>query len=346
MDSRRAHATAPRPPRRWGRILLVTLLVILIAVFAVVLLLWQRVAAFNDRVSSAPATSSALFGPLGGSEPVNVAFFGYAGAERGGDYLSDSISILSIDPRTDTTTVIPIPRDLWVEGRPEIPENGKINEAFRNGYEAGGLELAGETARAVLSAVTGLDIHHWLAIDFAGFRELVDAVDGVTIDNPTAFSYTTDEASFAAQRWSGSFPAGEIHLGGEEALLYTRARYTSVTTESSDFARAERQQRVLSALKSKLGDGGLSAIGPGLRLMDALEDRLQTDLSAIDLFLLSGHFDADRRIRLSEGVVLEATRNSAGQYVLVVIGRSTPDDYAPLHQYLREQLESTTAGAP
>ena len=80
--------------------------------------------------------------------------------------------------------------------------------------------------------------------------------------------------------------------------------------------------------------------------MDALADRLQTDLSAIDLFLLSGHFDADRRIELSVGVILEASRNSAGQYVLVVIGRSAPDDYGPLHDYLREQLESTSAGAP
>ena len=52
--------------------------------------------------------------------------------------------------------------------------------------------------------------------------------------------------------------------------------------------------------------------------MDALKGTTQplmaTDLSAIDLYLLSGHLAADRRIELSEGVILEATFNSAGQY--------------------------------
>ena len=45
-----------------------------------------------------------------------------------------------------------------------------------------------------------------------------------------------------------------------------------------------------------------------------------TDLSAIDLFLLSGYLDPDARIDLAEGVILEATTNTLGQYILVVIG--------------------------
>ena len=66
--------------------------------------------------------------------------------------------------------------------------------------------------------------------------------------------------------------------------------------------------------------------------------RLHTDLSAIDLFLLSGHLGADRRIELKEGVILEAARNDQGQYVLQVIGRSSPDDYGPLQAFLLTQL--------
>ena len=118
----------------------------------------------------------------------------------------------------------------------------------------------------VLSTVTGLEIHHWLSIDFTGFRDMVDAVGGVTIDNPVAFSYTTNEQVHLAGNWdTGHFEKGEIHLNGEQALAYSRARYTSVVSESTDFARSVRQARVLAALRSSVGDGGVGAIGPGPR---------------------------------------------------------------------------------
>jgi len=330
----------PRPRRSIKRTLLLVVLILLIGVAIGGILLWQRVSTFNETVSTAPTTSSALFGPLGGDERINVVLFGYGGIEHGGgSYLADSIQIISIDPATDTTTMIPIPRDLWVEGNPAIPNNGKINEAFAIGYQAGGIEEAARFTASVLSDLTGLELEHWLAIDFAGFRAMVDAVGGVTIVNPTAFSYTWDEASFHAGAFNaGTFEQGQLHLDGRTALDYARSRYTSVPAESSDFARSVRQQRVLSALRSKLGEGGVASIGPGLGMMDALAGRMKTDLSAIDLFLLSGHLNPDRRIELTEGVILEATSNTIGQYILVVIGRSTSTDYAPLHEYLRSEL--------
>jgi len=341
----------PRRRRSIKRTLLLAVLILLIGVAVGAILLWQRVSAFNETVSTAPTTSSALFFPLGGDERVNVVLFGYGGVEhRGGSYLADSIQIISIDPATDTTTMIPIPRDLWVEGNPAISDNGKINEAFAIGYQAGGIEEAARFTTSVLSELTGLELQHWLAIDFSGFRAMVDAVGGVTVVNPTAFSYTWDEASFHAGNFTGgTFEQGELHLAGQAALDYSRSRYTSIPAESSDFARSVRQQRVLSSLRSKLGDGGVASIGPGLRMMDALAGRMLTDLSAIDLFLLSGHLNPDRRIEMTEGVILEATSNTIGQYILVVIGRASSTDYAPLHEFVRAELARpipTQAPAP
>ena len=81
-----------------------------------------------------------------------------------------------------------------------------------------------------------------------------------------------------------------------------------------------------------------AAIGPGLAMMDALENRMWTDLSAIDLFLLSGHLEPDDRIELEEGVILEATSNTLGQYILVVIGRADSADYQPLRDFLASEL--------
>jgi LCP family protein required for cell wall assembly len=329
-----------RRPRSLKRILVISLLVVLLSGCTGGWLLWQRVAAFNDAVSSASSLSSALFFPLMGSERVNVAMYGYGGPEHGGGtYLADSIIILSVDPQTDTTTMIPIPRDLWVQGLPEIPNNAKMNEAFADGFVRGGAAEAGRAATLVLSKVTGLKIEHWMAIDFTGFKAMVDTVGGVTVDNPVAFAYTWGEDQYHAGIWDGgSFDAGTIFLDGAHALDYARTRYTSVPAESSDFARSVRQQRVLAALRAKLGGGGLGSLGPGLALMDALKGLMATDLSAIDLYLLSGHLGADRRIELTEGVILEATSNSIGQYILVVIGRSSGSDYAPLKAYLQAEL--------
>lgn len=315
--------------------------VVLLALVIGAVVLGLRVAAFNVSVSSAPFPSTALLGALNGSERVNVLMVGYGGGDHDGAYLADSIQIQSIDPTTDTTTTIPIPRDLWIEGVNSFDGDGKVNEVFSVGNANGGLDAAASLLAEVVSEVTGLRIDHWLSIDFAGFRDIVDAVGGVTFDNPVAFAYTMTEPQHVIGDWStGAFDAGEIHLDGEEALAYSRARYTSVFAESNDFARSVRQARILGALREDLGEGGIASIIPGLRLMDAMEGRVRTDLSAIDLFFLSSHLSSDRRIELTEGLVLTATTNTNGAYILIPVGWTGPGSYEALQAYLSAELST------
>jgi LCP family protein required for cell wall assembly len=325
-------------PLPWKRAIGVAVVLVLLVAVVGSVLLWQRVSAFNQRVSSAPMASSALFGPLGRSVRVNVLMIGYSGeAKHGGTYLADSLNILSIDPAKNQTTLIPIPRDLWIQGLKEMPRGGKVNEAFADGWNAGGWKEAGKVQAAVVSQVTGLTINHWVSIDFAGLSAVVDAVDGVTVQNPRAFRYTWWELYFHEKRWTGRFANGSIQLNGMQALTYSRVRYTSVSAESSDFARSVRQQRVLAALREKLGSG-VGSLSPALAVMDALDDHMKTDLSAFDLFLLSGHMGTDRRIELKLGTVLAAGRNSAGSYILFPAAAKTLGDYAPLRQFLAREL--------
>jgi polyisoprenyl-teichoic acid--peptidoglycan teichoic acid transferase len=329
----------PRRRVRPRRILVVgTALLVGVVVIGSVLL-WQRVSAFNAEVSSASSVSSVLFGPLGGQERVNVLLVGYSGdPKHGGTYLADSLNIISVDPVTNTTTLIPIPRDIWIQGLPEMPNDGKVNEAFADGWDAGGWQNAGAVEVEVVSKITGLTIDHFIAIDFAGFAAMVDAVGGVTVNNPTAFKYTWSEGNYQAHRWTGgSFAKGILHLNGTRALDYARNRYTSVPAESSDFARSVRQQRVLTALRAKVGSG-LGSIGPALAIMDAVKGHLHTDLSAIDLFLLSGHMQIDRRLALPEDVALTAGVNSAGSYILFPTGAKRLGDYRPLQHYIATEI--------
>jgi LCP family protein required for cell wall assembly len=345
-DRRPTTARGTRARRRGSflRTIRNVVLLALVAVIVGVVLLGMRAAAFNATVSSAAFPSTQLLGPLNGDDRVNVLMIGYGGEGHHGAYLADSIQILSIDPETNTTTTIPIPRDLWVEGVAAFPQNGKMNEVFSNGVVNGDIDVGGALMADVLSTVTGLEIEHWLAIDFTGFRGMVDAVGGVTIRNPVAFSYTTNEQQHRNGRWpKGTFEKGRIHLDGEQALAYARARYTSVTAESTDFARSVRQARIMSALRGSLGEGGFGAIIPGLRLMDAMEGRVRTDVSVVDLYLLSSHMASDRRLELSEGPVLTATTNTNGQYILVPTGWTGPGDYGTIQQYLATELDSAAA---
>lgn len=338
--SRARRAATPRRPGGFVRAVRTILLMLVVVAVVGSVLLGMRAAAFNATVTDTPFITTSLLLPLNGSDRVNVLMVGYGGEGHDGAYLADSIQVLSIDPDTDTTTTIPIPRDLWIEGVSGFPQNGRINEVFSVGRGSNGeIDDGAALLAEIASDITGLEIEHWLTVDFGGFRDMVNAVGGVTVENPVAFDYTTIEQFHREGRWEmGGFPAGQIQLDGDEALTYSRARYTSVASESTDFARSIRQARIISALRSSLGDGGLFAIGPGLELMDAMEGRIRTDLSVIDLFLLSGHLSSDRRVELTEDVVLTAMTNTIGQYILVPMGWSGPGDYDRIRTYLASEL--------
>jgi LCP family protein required for cell wall assembly len=343
---------AARPRRRPGSFLRTLRNVLLLALILLVaggVLLGMRAAAFNATVTDTPFVSTSLLGPLNGSDRVNVMMVGYGGGDHDGAYLADSIQLLSIDPATDTTTTVPLPRDLWIEGIPSFSQNGKINEVFSIGHlQNGSIDEGAEALAEVVTTVTGLQVDHWITIDFQGFQEMVDAVGGVTVDNPVPFCWTTIEEFHLAGRWEmGCFGQGSIRLDGESALIYARARYTSDVSESTDFARSVRQARIIAALRGTIGEGGIGSMGPGLGLMDAMEGRVRTDLSVIDLFLLSSHLSSDRRVELTEGPVLTATTNTIGQYILIPTGWTGPGDYGVIRTHLETELaQPVTPPAP
>ena len=151
---------------------------------------------------------------------------------------SDSILLVRTNPSEHLISMLSIPRDLDVP----IPGHGtnKINAAFAYG----GPPLLIHT----VNRLTGLGINHVVLVDFSGFRDLIDSLGGVTVDNPTK---VVSSQPFDGLIWH--FAKGTIHLDGRHALAYARIRHTTNPADT-DITRTERQQRVVQALMHQLVD--------------------------------------------------------------------------------------------
>ena len=188
---------------------------------------------------------------------------GGSGASR-----SDSTMLVRIDPGRNRIVLLSIPRDLRVP----IPGHGvdRINAA----YTIGGPALAIATVREL----TTVRVNHVAVVDFAGFRSLIDALGGVTVENPTKIVSN----SFDGVHWR--FAKGNIHLDGRHALAYARVRENTLDPTDTDISRGLRQQRVLGAIKRSLVSPSTLFSLPDVGR--AIGRPLTTDLSASDLLAI------------------------------------------------------------
>jgi LCP family protein required for cell wall assembly len=271
---------------RWGRRvgLGVALVFILILVWAVAS--WF---AFSSGVSKAnkqltPDARSALVSQNGLllSHSTTVLLLGTDNSQiggRSGDRHSDSILLLRTDPSHHRLYYLSIPRDLEAT----IPGVGtaKINAAYQNG----GAALAIKTVRQF----TGVDINHIVVVNFADFKDLIDALGGIDVNVPKPIRSNRFDCPYATQarcsQWQGwRFPKGMQHMSGERALIYSRIRENLLDPAETDVTRGARQQLVMDALASKF-------TSPGVLLKlpfdgGTLAKPLTTDLSAGQLMQL------------------------------------------------------------
>lgn len=169
--------------------------------------------------------------PLEVMQPVNVLLIGVD--ERKNDPgRADAIMLLSFNPKTKQATSLSIPRDMQV-----ILTNGektKINHT----YAYGGVEETIETVERTFET----KVPYYAKINMDGLIELVDAVGGVTVDNPSAFSWND-------RRLQKDYAEGKIKLDGLEASGYARMRKQDPL---GDMGRQIRQRQVLEAVGIKL----------------------------------------------------------------------------------------------
>lgn len=231
--------------------------------------------------------------PLAGeaSDRINILLMGIGGAGHDGPLLTDTIIVASLKPSTHQVATISIPRDLLVKFPNETYR--KINNAVYLGglldYEGGGEQLLAD----IVETVTGLQIDYYARIDFAGFAEAIDELDGITVSVDTAFTdyeYPTDNYGYQTV----SFQTGPQMMDGATALTFVRSRHGN-NGEGSDFARSARQQKVLAALRDKaLSLGTLTNPVKLQRIISTLSSHIKINAELWELVRLSGLLkDAD-----------------------------------------------------
>ena len=179
---------------------------------------------------------------------------------------SDTLMVVMLDPKTEQVTVLSIPRDTRVR----IPGKGwdKINHAFA----FGGHKLTQETVEDFL----GVRIHHYVVIDFKGFKSIVDAVDGIDIDVEKRMYYEDPYDNLVID-----LQPGMQHLTGEQAIHYVRYR-----DEEGDIGRVKRQQKFIKALYDKVTSP--SNIKNMPQLLKVVSGMVKTDMYTSNIASIAG----------------------------------------------------------
>lgn len=206
---------------------------------------------FGPSVSASGDASTFLI--MGVDTADNIDTVGNEGAGR-----TDVMLLVTISDTSNCATVTSIPRDSYVE----VPGHGthKINAA----YPLGGSELSVQTVEQWL----GIKIDHYVTVDMAAFRKVVDTLGGVTI---------TPLATFELDGYA--FEEGvPVTMDGEMALAYVRERNNS----GGDYGRQERQRQLMSAVFD-LAREEITGVTQAIGLFQSLSEDLDTNLGLISL---------------------------------------------------------------
>ncbi len=189
---------------------------------------------------------------------------------------SDTTILVHLGAGASKAILVSIPRDSYVQIPACQVSKGHVVAAhydkFNAAYSIGGPDCTIQTVQQL----TGIHIDHFVEVNFAGFKNMVNALGGVTVCVPQAIN---DPIVRSGNGFHGSglvLPAGNDHLDGEQALGYVRARYS--LGDGSDLGRIKRQQAFLSAMIRKATSTGLLFDIPSLySFLDAATKSVQTD---------------------------------------------------------------------
>ena len=204
----------------------------------------------------------------------NILLIGNDSRSEGEDGRSDAMILVSISSKTNSVHLTSLLRDIYVE----IPghEGNRLNAA----YAYGGPELLMET----LEENFDIEVNRYMLVNFQAFANLVDAVGGVDLEltneevqyvNGYLVEYNQLEGRAEGTDYLDPSLSGNIHLNGPQALAYCRNRYIG-----TDFARTERQRKVLSAA---MKNAPLALVTNASALINGIMSNITTNMTKTEL---------------------------------------------------------------
>lgn len=248
--------------------ILILIAIIVVAAGGYVAYAWHKLSQTSKVVyqpSGAPKLRNASK-VISSKKPVSILLLGTDTGALGRSYKgrTDTIMVMTINPKTNKSTMVSLPRDMKVN----LPGYAKYSPAKINAaYTYGGTKETIATVQKYLN----VPIDYYLLVNMGGLEKAIDKVGGVDVVSPLSFSYE-----------GATFTKGQkYHLNGDKALKFSRMRYDD---PQGDYGRQNRQRLIISALlkksisyKTVLNDDFLVAIS----------DEMQTDLTRSDMLGLA-----------------------------------------------------------
>ena len=230
-----------------------------------------------DPSASTGASAVPTASPSPAVARTNVLLIGVDAGVGRSTFLTDTLIVASLDPVTETVSLLSLPRDMVDVPLPDGHTfSGKINSllSYARHHQA---EFPGSTGdghdvlMAAVGTLLGLDIERYAQVDLGGFVAVVDSLGGVDVNVAHSFC----APGYHEYGFTNGFAitAGRHHLDGEQALAYARVRKAS---GESDFTRQARQQEIISGARDAIVKGGF--LGDPIGFLQALGRTVETNV--------------------------------------------------------------------
>lgn len=346
-------SSPPPKKKKWLKIILGLIGLTILGLLAFMFIRTSNIAGkifVGGNTSLYGKISGILQSQMGGAEligektgQINLLLLGIGGPGHDGPYLSDTIILAQLKPQENKVTLTAIPRDFLVNTK-ELGQR-KINAVFAESYQrTNNWDEAGKSIREVVGKISGLDIPYFAVIDFKGFEQTIDLLGGVDVTIDQTFTDNTFPDDKLGYLPAVTFTAGQEKMNGERALIFARSRH-ALGNEGSDFARSQRQQKIIQAVKAKVVELNIVAdAGKINKIFSVIGERFHTNLTPGELLKLYGLVkdygnEAISSINLDPGtgLICDQILETNGAYVLTLCPGQNQSDLERFFQQVTDK---------
>lgn len=250
---------------------------------------------------------------VGKKDPFSILLLGvdHRPGDRG---RSDSMIVLTVNPKDNTTKMVSIPRDT----RTEIVGKGKVDK-INHAYAFGGIQMSIDTVENFLN----IPIDYYLEVNMEGFKDIVEAVGGVDVNNDLDFTYE-----------GVHFEKGPLHLNGTDALKYSRMRKLD---PRGDFGREMRQRQIMEQV---IKEGAtFSSLTNYQSILQAIQKNVVTNITLEDMISIQKDYRTAAN-NIKESQVTGEGKKIDGIYYLLVPKEEQDSISNELRHHLELPLET------